>query len=125
MLAAAREQFPSIPPSPLHRMSILGHLRQQVSTAVRCSRGGTHPHGPPSLHLHATPGTRGRQADKIKKLDSAGNWGLCEGGGGGKWEPWEEPGPRATPREPQWLRPVSDVLGSFIKCCYKSGGCGA
>ena len=43
--------------------------------------------GPSPLRLHATPGTRGRQADKIKKLDSAGNWGRCEGGGGGKGGP--------------------------------------
>ena len=87
VLAAAREQFPSIPPSPLHRMSILGHLRQQVSTAVRCSLGGIHPCGPLSRQLHATLGTTGRQADKIKKLDRAGSWGRCEGGGGGKWGP--------------------------------------
>lgn len=115
--SSSRQSLP-----PFHRMSILGHLRQQVSTARPCSYGGSHPRSPSSLGVHDTPKTQIAKYSRDRETQDGRKGAARAAEAARRLRKYRGLG--APPPVPQWLR--RDVIGLIHKkCCYKSGGCGS
>lgn len=71
--SSSRQSLP-----PLHRMSILGHLRQQVSTAGPCSLGGDYPRNPTGGESRRPSKTLNVNTQEVKitwRVGGRGIWG--------------------------------------------------